>query len=51
MVGHVFNVTTYKKMLGFISKYASQHIMEENKAHYSCTIKSTHDLSCSCELI
>jgi len=27
---HFFNMTTYKKLLGFVSKYVLQHIAKEN---------------------
>ncbi|XP_068466719.1 uncharacterized protein [Phaseolus vulgaris] len=30
VVSHVFNVTRYKKLLGFVSKYALQYIAEES---------------------
>jgi len=59
VVGHLFNVITYKKMLGFISKYAFQHIVEEMdrvkwvgfyKVRCGCTLRSPHGLPRACEL-
>ena len=59
VVSHVFNVTRYKKLLGFVSKYALQYIAEESdqvqyvgldKSRCGCTIRSTHGLPCACEL-
>ncbi|XP_068486516.1 protein FAR-RED IMPAIRED RESPONSE 1-like [Phaseolus vulgaris] len=59
VVSHVFNVTRYKKLVGFVSKYALQYIVEESdrveyvgldKSRCGCTIRSTHGLPCACEL-
>jgi len=59
VVSHSFNVTTYKKLVGFISKYALQYIVEEmnrlkwvgfDKEQCGCTLRSTHGLPCACEL-
>jgi len=59
VVGHLFNVTTYKKLLGFVSKYVLQHIAEEmdrvkwvgfDKDRCGCILRSTHGLPCACEL-
>jgi len=59
VVSHLFNVTTYKKLVGFISKYALQYIVEEmnllkwdgfDKDQCGYTIRSTHGLPCACEL-
>ncbi|XP_068483428.1 uncharacterized protein [Phaseolus vulgaris] len=59
VVSHVFNVTRYKKLFGFVSKYALQYIAEESdrvqyvgldKSRCGCTIRSTHGLPCACEL-
>jgi len=58
VVSHVFNVTRYKKLVGFVSKYALQYIVEENdrieyvgldKSRCGCTIISTHGLPCACD--
>jgi len=55
VAGHVFNVIAYKKIAGFVSKYALQHNVEENdqvkyvvldKTHCDCILKSTHGLPC-----
>jgi len=56
VVSHVFNVTRYKKLVGFVLKYDLQYIAEESdrfgldKSLCGCTIRSTHHLSCACEL-
>ena len=59
VVSHVLNVTRYKKLVGFVSKYALQYIAEESdrveyvgldKSHCGCTIRSTHGLPCAREL-
>ena len=59
MVAHVFNVTRYKKLIAFVSKYALQNIAEESdrveyvgldRSRCRCTIRSTHGLPCACEL-
>ncbi|KAL5159564.1 PKS-NRPS hybrid synthetase [Glycine soja] len=59
VVGHVFKVTLYKKLLGMISRYALNYIVVEYK-HVSyagtdsschvCVMRITHDLPCACEL-
>jgi len=58
-VGHFFNVTTYKKLVGLVSKYALQHIVVKidkvkyvgfDKDHYGCTFRCTHGLTCVYEL-
>ena len=60
VVSHVFNVTRYKKLVDFVSKYALQYIAEESdwveylgldNSYCGCTIRSTHDLPCACELV
>jgi len=52
-------MTRYKKLLGFVSKYALQYIAEENdqleyvgidNSLYGCTLRPTHGLPCACEL-
>jgi len=60
VVGHRFKVTTYKKLLGFVSKYALNLVVEEldrvkfmgfDKSRCGgCTLTCTHDLSCACQL-
>ena len=59
MVGHVFKVTLYKKLLGMVSRYAlNQIVVEFERAHYvgtnpsrcGCIMRTTHDLPCACEL-
>jgi len=55
VVGHRFKVTAYKKLLGFVSRYALNLISEEldrvksvgfDKRRYGCT----HGLPCACQL-
>ncbi|KAL5128619.1 hypothetical protein HKD37_14G040832 [Glycine soja] len=59
MVGHVFKVTLYKKVLGMVSRYALNEIVAKykrvpyagkNPSHYGCVTRSTHGLPCACEL-
>jgi len=59
VVTHVFNVTRYKELVDFVSKYALQYIAEGSdrveyvgldKSHCEGIIRSTHGLSCACEL-
>jgi len=59
VVSHVFNVTRYKKLVGFVSKYILQYIAEESdrveyvgldKSRCWCTIRSTHGLPYAYEL-
>jgi len=60
VVGHWFKVTTYKKLLGFVSKYALNLIAEEldrvkSVGFYKnrcggCTLTCTHGLPCACQL-
>jgi len=59
VVGRVFHVTRYKKLHDFVSKYVLQHIEEEidrveyvdlDKSRCKCTFRSTHGISCACEL-
>jgi len=59
MVGHVFKVTLYKRLLGMVSRYALNQIATEyehvhyagkNPSHCGCVMRTTHDLPCACEL-
>ena len=59
MIGHVFKVTSYKKLLGMVSRYALNQIIAEFKhvnyvgidnSHCGCIMRTTHGLSCTCEL-
>ena len=59
VVGHVFKVTLYKKLLGMVSMYALNEISVEyecvpyagkNPSRCGCVMRSTHGLSCACEL-
>jgi len=59
VVSHVFNVTRYKKLVGFVTKYVLQYIAKKSdrveyvgldKSRCGCTIRYTHDLPCACEL-
>ncbi|KAL5161406.1 hypothetical protein HKD37_07G018686 [Glycine soja] len=59
VVGHVFKVTIYKRLLGMVSRYALNHIVVEfehvhyadkNPSHCGCFIRTTHGLPCACEL-
>ena len=59
MVGHVFKVTLYTKILGMVSRYALNQIVVEfecvhyagkNSSHCGCIMRTTHGLPCACEL-
>ena len=59
MVGHVFKVTLYKRLLGIVSRYALNQIVAEykrvhyagkNPSHCGCVMRTTHGLPCACEL-
>jgi len=59
VVGHVFKVTLYKKLLGMVLRYALNQIVAEFKrvsyagidsSHCGCVMRTTHDLPCACEL-
>ncbi|KAH1198069.1 hypothetical protein GmHk_18G051709 [Glycine max] len=59
VVGHVFKVTLYKKLLGMVSMYALNEISVEyecvpyagkNPSRCGCALRSTHGLPCACEL-
>jgi len=55
----VFKVTLYKKLLGIVLRYALNQIVTEIEhvnyigiasSHCGCIIRTTHSLSCACEL-
>jgi len=57
VVGHNFNLTLYKHLLGVVSKYALLWIVEEvqranhvgfDSEHCGCVLRSTHGLPCAC---
>jgi len=59
MVGHVFKVILYMKLLCMILRYALNHIAAEFKCVYyvvknssrcGCIMRTTHGLPCACEL-
>ena len=59
VVSLTFNVTLYKHLIGYVSKYALVHIAEEflkvqttgfDSSHCGCVIRRTHGLPCACEL-
>ncbi|KAL5180106.1 Receptor-like cytoplasmic kinase 176 [Glycine soja] len=59
VVGHVFKVTLYKKLLGMVSRYALNqitakfervHYAGKNPSHCGCIMRTTHGLPCACEL-
>jgi len=59
VIGHVFKVTSYKKLIGMVSRYALNQIVAEFKhvnyvgidnSHCGCIMRTTHGLSCTCEL-
>ena len=59
VVGHVFKVTLYKKLIGMISRYVLNQIAAEfERVNYvgidssccGCIMRTTHGLPCACEL-
>jgi len=59
VVGHNFNITLYKHLVGVVSKYALAQIAEEvqrvkhvgfDSEHYSYVLRSIHGLPCACAL-
>ncbi|KAL5184290.1 hypothetical protein HKD37_17G048018 [Glycine soja] len=59
MVGHVFKVTLYKRLLDMVSRYVLNQIVVEfervhyagkNPSHCECVMRTTHSLPCACEL-
>ena len=60
VVGHVFKVTLYKKLLGIVSRYALKHIFGQygcvsyagiDSSRCECVMRTTHGLPCACELV
>ena len=59
VVGHVFKVTLYKKLLGMVSRYTFNEITVEyecvpyvgkNPSRCGCVMRTTHGLPCAWEL-
>ncbi|KAH1203680.1 hypothetical protein GmHk_17G049854 [Glycine max] len=59
VVGHVFKVILYKKLLDMVSRYALNEITAEyervpyagtNLSRCGCVMRTTHGLPCACEL-
>ncbi|KAH1262185.1 Protein FAR1-RELATED SEQUENCE 5 [Glycine max] len=59
VVGHVFKVTLYKRLVGMVSRYALNQIAAKfEHVHYAgrnpsscgCVMRTTHGLPCACEL-
>ncbi|KAL5142381.1 hypothetical protein HKD37_09G025570 [Glycine soja] len=59
VVGHVFKVTLYKKLIGMVSRYALNQIAAKfERVNYvdiynsrcGCIMRTTHGLPCVCEL-
>jgi len=59
VVGYIFKVTLYKRLLGMISRYALNQIAVEfecvpyagkNPSHCGYVMRTTHDLPCAHEL-
>jgi len=57
VVGHNFNLTLYKHLVGMVSKYALLWIAEEvqranhvgfDSEHCGCVLRSNHGLPCAC---
>ncbi|KAH1263000.1 hypothetical protein GmHk_02G005492 [Glycine max] len=59
VVGHVFKVTLYKRLLGIVSMYVLNqiaakfervHYADKNHSRCGCVMRTTHDLPCAYEL-
>ena len=59
VVGHVFQKTLYRRLLGMVSRYALNQIAAElERVHYAgknpsscgCVVRTTLGLPCACEL-
>ena len=59
VVGHVFKVTLYKRLLGMTSRYVLNqiaakfecvHYAGKNPSRCGCVMRTTHGLLCACEL-
>jgi len=59
VVGHVFKVTLYKRLIDMVSRYALNHIVTElervnyvgiDNSRCGCIIRTTHGLPCACEI-
>jgi len=59
VVGHTFNMTLYKRLVGFVSKYTWMHIAEDfdrvkhigfDSERCGCVLRRTHDLPYAYEL-
>jgi len=59
VIGHTFNLTLYKHLVGVVSKYALVQIAKEvlrvnevgfDSQHCGCVLRSTHGLPCACSL-
>ena len=60
VVGHTFNVQLYKRLYGFVLRYALNHITNEvhrmqfvgvDTSRCGCIVRSIHGLLCACELV
>jgi len=59
VVGHIFKVTLYKRLIGMVSRHALNQIAAEfERVNYAdidssrcgCIMRTTHGLPCACEL-
>jgi len=59
VVSHTSYISLYKRLQGFVSKYALMHIAQEfdwvkhvdiDSEHCGCLLGHTHDLPCACKL-
>ncbi|KAH1253759.1 Protein FAR1-RELATED SEQUENCE 5 [Glycine max] len=59
VVGHVFKITLYRRLLGMVSRYALNYIVAElervdyagkNPSSCGCMVRTTLGLPCACEL-
>ena len=60
VLSYKFNVEMYKRLHGFVSRYALNHIVDEvhrmkfvsvDMSHCGCIVRSTHGLPCVYELV
>ena len=60
VLSYKFNVEMYKRLHGFVSRYALNHIVDEfdrvkfigvNTLCCGCIVRCTHGVPCACELV
>ncbi|KAH1189091.1 Protein FAR1-RELATED SEQUENCE 5 [Glycine max] len=55
VVGHIFKVTLYKRLIGMVSRYFVEfervNYVGIDNSRYGCRRRTAHDLPCACELV